>query len=77
MSKGTGVVKFFKGTYGFILPDDGGRDIFFHWSNIDMDGYRYLERGERVLFDKIVRYRGPAVKRVVRLKRRRSRKYEC
>ena len=40
----TGEVKFFakKKGYGFIVPADGGDDVFAHQENIQMDGYRYL-----------------------------------
>ena len=49
----TGTVKWFnddKG-YGFITPEDGGKDVFVHHSAIDMDGYRSLTEGQRVEFD--------------------------
>src|SRR5262249_32654307 len=45
-----GVVKWFspeKG-YGFITPDDGGKDLFCHFSEIVGSGYRNLEEGQRV-----------------------------
>lgn len=56
-----GVVKWFspeKG-YGFITPDDGGRDLFVHHSQIQMTGYRTLEQGQRVLFEAEDGERGP------------------
>ncbi len=56
-----GVVKWFspeKG-YGFITPDDGGRDLFVHHSQIQMTGYRSLEQGQRVLFEAEDGERGP------------------
>jgi CspA family cold shock protein len=49
----TGVVKWFndqKG-YGFIAPDDGGKDVFVHHTAIQMDGYRTLAEGQKVNFD--------------------------
>ena len=48
----TGSVKFFNAEkgYGFISRDDGP-DVFVHFSNIQGDGYRSLEDGQRVEFD--------------------------
>ena len=57
----TGVVKRFnkiKG-YGFITPDNGGADLFAHFSAIASDGgYRSLSDGQRVTFDVIVGPKG-------------------
>ncbi len=49
----TGTVKWFNNTkgYGFILADDGGGDIFAHYSAIDMDGYKTLKAGQSVQFE--------------------------
>ena len=49
----TGTVKWFddaKG-YGFITPDDGGKDLFVHFSSISGDGYRSLNDGARVSYE--------------------------
>ena len=48
----TGTVKFFNATkgYGFISREDGD-DVFVHFSNIQMNGYRSLEQGQTVEFD--------------------------
>ncbi len=50
MARGT--VKWFseqKG-YGFIVPEDGGKDLFVHHSNILMDGFKTLNDGQSVEF---------------------------
>jgi CspA family cold shock protein len=49
----TGVVKRFnkvKG-YGFITPDNGGPEVFVHYSKIKADGYKELIEGQRVQYD--------------------------
>ena len=47
-----GVVKWFSSEkgYGFITPDDGGKDLFVHFSEIQGSGYRNLEEGQRVSY---------------------------
>ncbi|MCQ3830333.1 cold shock domain-containing protein CspD [Microbulbifer elongatus] len=49
----TGTVKWFNNAkgYGFILADEGGEDLFAHYSAIQMDGYRTLKAGQQVQFD--------------------------
>ena len=46
----SGTVKWFNNAkgFGFICPDEGGEDIFAHYSTIDMDGYRTLKAGQPV-----------------------------
>jgi cold shock protein len=51
MTKGT--VKWFndqKG-FGFIQPDDGGRDVFVHISAVERAGMRLLNEGQKIAFD--------------------------
>jgi CspA family cold shock protein len=49
----TGVVKFFNGErgYGFIKPDDGGRDVFVHITAVESAGMKSLNEGQRISFD--------------------------
>jgi len=51
----TGQVKWFNNAkgFGFILPDDGGDDLFAHYSAIGMDGYKTLKAGQLVTFETI------------------------
>lgn len=57
----TGTVKWFndqKG-FGFITPDDGSADVFVHHSNIDAQGYRSLQDGQKVSYEKGQGRKGP------------------
>jgi cold shock protein len=49
----TGTVKFYNGQkgYGFIQPEDGGKDVFVHASALERAGIRGLVEGQRVSFD--------------------------
>lgn len=49
----TGTVKWFNTTkgYGFIQPDDGGKDIFVHISAVEQAGLRGLDEGQKVSFE--------------------------
>ena len=64
MARGT--VKWFnedKG-YGFITPDDGGEDLFVHYTDIEGSGVRSLEEGERVSYEPTRDRRGLQAKNV-------------
>jgi CspA family cold shock protein len=49
----TGTVKWFNTTkgYGFIVPEDGQKDVFVHISAVEKAGLRTLTEGQRVTFD--------------------------
>jgi CspA family cold shock protein len=63
-----GVVKWFndKKGYGFI-EQEGGRDIFVHYSSINMPGFKTLTEGDRVRFDIEKGNRGLAAKNVEKM----------
>jgi CspA family cold shock protein len=59
MTRGT--VKFFneqKG-FGFIQPDDGGKDVFVHISAVERAGMRVLNEGQKIAFDVVVDRKNP------------------
>ena len=49
----TGTVKWFNDAkgFGFITPDDGGKDAFVHFSGISGDGFRTLAEGAKVEYE--------------------------
>jgi CspA family cold shock protein len=49
----TGTVKFYNGQkgFGFIAPDDGGKDVFVHATALERAGIRGLSEGQKVSFD--------------------------
>jgi CspA family cold shock protein len=65
-SLATGTVKWFseqKG-YGFITPEDGGKDLFVHYSNIVGDGFRNLQDGQAVEYEPAQGQKGPEAQNV-------------
>jgi CspA family cold shock protein len=65
----TGTVKWFsddKG-YGFITPDDSGKDLFVHHSQIAGDGYRSLDEGAKVSYNAEAGPKGPQAVDVQRI----------
>jgi cold shock protein len=61
-----GTVKWFNGEkgFGFIAVDDGGADVFVHYSAIESSGYRSLEEGQRVEFETTQGQKGPQAGKV-------------
>ncbi|MBF6439457.1 cold-shock protein [Nocardia cyriacigeorgica] len=64
MSQGS--VKWFNGEkgFGFIAQDDGGPDVFVHYSEISGSGYKSLEEGQRVEFEVGQGQKGPQAQSV-------------
>ncbi len=58
---GQGTVKFFSDDrgFGFITPDEGGKDLFVHHSAIVGDGYRSLQENAKVSYDEEADAKGP------------------
>ncbi|MFZ2527267.1 MAG: cold-shock protein [Rhodococcus sp. (in: high G+C Gram-positive bacteria)] len=61
-----GTVKWFNSEkgFGFIAPDDGGADLFVHFSEIQGSGYRSLEENQRVEFEVGQGQKGPQAQQV-------------
>ena len=60
-----GTVKWFNSEKGFgFIPQDGGPDVFVHFSAIQTDGYRELKENQRVEFDVKTGDKGPQAENV-------------
>jgi CspA family cold shock protein len=62
----TGTVKWFNAEkgFGFITVEDGGQDVFVHYSAIEMTGYKVLEEGQHVVFEVGTGSKGPQAEAV-------------
>jgi CspA family cold shock protein len=67
MAKGT--VKWFNESkgFGFITQEDGGADVFAHYSEIQGEGFKNLSEGEAVSFDVVEGEKGPKATNIVKL----------
>ena len=65
----TGTVKWFNDSkgFGFITPDDGGKDLFVHHTAIAIDGFRTLHEGQKVRFEANDGAKGPQATNVTPL----------
>ena len=63
----TGTVKWFNASkgFGFIVPDDGGEDLFVHYSEIKTNGYASLDEGQKVEFEVGQGKKGPCAMNVI------------
>ena len=64
-----GLVKWFNDAkgFGFITPDDGGKDVFVHFSSISSSGFRSLKEGDRVEFEIEQGQKGPQAANVTKV----------
>ncbi|AJC54745.1 Cold shock protein [Streptomyces sp. 769] len=62
-----GIVKWFNAEkgFGFIAQDGGGPDVFAHYSNIQSQGFRELQEGQRVSFDVTQGQKGPQAENII------------
>jgi CspA family cold shock protein len=62
----TGTVKWFNDAkgFGFITPEDGGKDLFVHFSAIQGSGFKTLKEGDKVQFDVGQGAKGPSATNV-------------
>jgi CspA family cold shock protein len=66
MGMATGTVKWFNASkgYGFIIPNDGGSEVFAHFSAIQMEGYKSLKQGQQVEYEVQEGPKGPQASKI-------------
>ncbi|MCL2459260.1 MAG: cold-shock protein [Desulfobulbus sp.] len=63
-----GTIKWFNDSKGFgFIQQDGGKDVFVHYSAIQGQGFKSLKEGDRVKFEVVSGAKGPAAESVVKL----------
>ena len=64
-----GTVKWFNSEkgFGFLSNDNGGEDVFVHFSALQMDGFKVLDEGDAVEFDVVNGEKGPQASNVVKV----------
>ena len=63
-----GTVKWFNAKKGFgFISDEEGKDVFVHFSALQMDGFKVLDEGEEVEFDVVNGEKGPQASNVVKI----------
>ena len=69
MARTTGTVKWFNDAkgFGFITPENGGKDCFVHHTAIRADGFRTLAEGDKVEFDLVQGAKGPSAENVTKV----------
>jgi len=65
----TGIVKWFNADkgFGFIMPENGGKDLFAHFSEIQGSGYKSLEENQRVSYVAGQGQKGPQATKITPL----------
>lgn len=63
----SGIVKWFNAAkgYGFIIPNDGSKELFVHFKDIIAPGYKALNEGDRVVFNKLEDVKGRKATNVI------------
>ena len=66
MTTETGTVKWFNESkgFGFIAPDDGGKDLFAHFKEIQGTGFKTLAENQRVEFEVVQGQKGPQASKI-------------
>ena len=63
----SGIVKWFNDAkgFGFITPDEGGEDLFAHFSAIEIEGFKTLKEGQKVTFEVVTGPKGKQAAHII------------